>query len=144
MDINSRLDGNSICADCDKMVMALEQEITNYKSKIQALEKFGNLDISGESVTALKARNNDLIGIINKMIEADTLDIRDYKIMQEHVRNVYIIGEEVIENLRKTRFWADACYDTAESLWNAAENAFLPIEADALRNLSNASRKAGD
>lgn len=140
----SILNGRGMCSDSDKMIAALEKEISDYNIKIQALTEISNLEISGESAEALKEKNDDLIHIIEKLIEADKLDIRDFKALKERVGDTYINGEEVLDNIETARRGASECYDRADSLWQAAQKATYPWEADSLRGMSYSSKSQGE
>jgi hypothetical protein len=119
-------------------------EIDSYNAKIQMLMEFENLDISGESVSAIKRKNKELIEIIRMLIDADQCDVRDLSILSDRVRGIYINGDEVLRNIETARRNADECSNTASSLSAAADRAIYPWEAQSLRGMASASRSQAD
>ena len=97
MNRESILNGNYICADCENMINALDDEILNFEEKIKALNDFAGNDSEGEAAKAIKEKALELVSIIETMKEADEKDIDDLKSLADKVIDVKIDGKEVLE-----------------------------------------------
>ena len=140
MNRESILNGNYICADCENMINALDDEILNFEEKIKALNDFAGNDSEGKAAKAIKEKALELVSIIETMKEADEKDIDDLKSLADKVIDVKIDGKEVLEKKETARKEADSCYDKADALMHAARIAPTPWEADTLRGLSYTSK----
>ena len=144
MNRESKLHGNLICTDCENLIKALNGEILSFNGMVLALNNFSENNYEGDSAKTLNEKSLELASIIEKMMEGDRKVIQDLKALKEKVKDIYIDGSDVLDNMETAERGARECFDKAISLENAADKAEFIWEADYLRGLANESRSQGE